>query len=136
MRARRFWRFLLAILAGGTAATATGVPAAALISLLRGQGGDDLALLWEVWATSLLLLPVGVMFTLLGGMPVHVVLRLMSRTGPIAHGLGGAVAGAVVLSLMLYVGADGFPTRSVALGGTMGLAAGLAFRAVWRPMAR
>jgi len=131
---RAVWRFLLGVLAAGVGATLAGFPA---IALVAGLGGEwEAPPPWEeLWPALLALLPFGVIFAVLGGLPVHLALALLRRQGFGGFALGGALAGAAVLGGLLNLVPPGQALRPLAQGALIGLAAGLAFRAVWRPYA-
>ncbi|MBB3897698.1 hypothetical protein [Roseococcus suduntuyensis] len=86
----------------------------------------------DVLPGMLVLLPVSFAMTLAAGLPVHLALAALRRQGWPAYALGGTLAGG---GLMFFLGGGGHALDPVQLlGAALGLAAGLGFRAVWRPV--
>jgi len=127
-------RFLLAFLAAGTAATVSGFPVLVLVARLTGKA-ETLPDLGELSFAVLALLPFGLAFTVIGGLPVHLALAALRRQGVVAYALGGAAGGTCMLGTLLSLGAMGLGVRPFVQGALIGLVAGLAFRAIWRPAA-
>ncbi|MBS7789044.1 hypothetical protein KTR66_03500 [Roseococcus sp. SDR] len=126
-------RFLLGVLAASVVACFTPLPVLLLISYLPKAGLDEITptLLGDFalgTAAMVFAWPLAVLMTLAGGLPVHLELAALGRQGRLAYAAGGALAGALLLHLLLF--AKPLLPLAGALAG--GLAA-LAFRRVWQP---
>lgn len=133
-------RLAAGILLAALAAMAVGVPAVSLLAMLRGEAampGDAAA--WrealDLWLDSLPLLPFAMLFTLLGGLPMHLALAAIRRQGLLAYALAGALGGGLVLGALIGGVGAGLGWRPFLQGAAIGAVAGLVFRAVWRPVA-
>jgi hypothetical protein len=131
-------RLAAGILLASLAAMAVGVPAIALLAMLReGAALPADAAAWrealDLWLDSLPLLPFAMLFTLLGGLPMHLGLAAIRRQGPLAYALAGALGGGLLLGGLIGGAGAGLGWRPFLQGAAIGAVAGLVFRAVWRP---
>ncbi|WP_203073564.1 hypothetical protein [Falsiroseomonas ponticola] len=131
-------RLAAGILLASLAAMAVGVPAIALLAMLRGEAAmPEDAAAWraalDLWLDSLPLLPFAMLFTLLGGLPMHLGLAAIRRQGLLACALAGALGGGLLLGGLIGGAGAGLGWRPFLQGAAIGAVAGLVFRAVWRP---
>lgn len=131
--AGRPWRLLLGVLAASLVACFTPLPVLLLISYLPGAGLDEITptLIGDFALGSAAMIfawPFAFLMTLAGGLPVHGLLAALGRQGRLAYALGGAVAGALLLHLLLFA-KPALPLAGALAGGL----AALAFRRIWQP---
>lgn len=131
-------RMAAAILLAALAAMAVGLPAVTVVAMLRGQATLPASLAeWreavDLWLDMLPLLPFAMLFTLAGGLPMHLALAAIRRQGFRAYAAAGALGGGLLLGGLLNA-SGGLGLRPFLQGAAIGVVAGLVFRAVWRPM--
>ncbi len=131
-------RMAAAILLAALAAMAVGMPAVSLVAMLQGQAAlPATATEWraalDLWLDMLPLLPFAMLFTLAGGLPMHLALAAIRRQGPVAYALAGALGGGLLLGEIIGGVGTGLGWRPFLQGAAIGAVAGLVFRAVWRP---
>lgn len=132
-------RLAAAILMASLAAMAVGMPAVLLLAVLRGEAAPPAdAAAWretiDTWLGMLPLLPFAMIFTLLGGLPMHLALAAIRRQGFVEYALAGALGGGLLLGGLLGATTSGLGLRPALQGAAIGVVAGLMFRAVWRPL--
>ncbi|SFK39605.1 hypothetical protein [Falsiroseomonas stagni] len=132
-------RLAAGILLAALAAMAVGMPAVMLLAVLRGEAtlpADAAA--WrealDLWLDMLPLLPFAMLFTLIGGLPMHLALAAMRRQGFLGYAVAGALGGGLLLGTLLGATTGGLGLRPAIQGAAIGVVAGLVFRAVWRPV--
>lgn len=131
-------RLAAGILLAALAAMAVGMPAVMLLAVLRGEAtlpADAAA--WreavDLWLDMLPLLPFAMLFTLIGGLPMHLALAAINRQGFFPYAVAGALGGGLLLGALLNA-SGGLGMRPFLQGAAIGAVAGLVFRAVWRPL--
>jgi hypothetical protein len=135
-------RMAAAILLAALAAMAAGLPALTLVAMLQGQATLPATLPgtlaeWrealDLWLDMLPLLPFAMLFTVIGGLPLHLALAALRRQGFLEYALAGALGGGLLLNVVLNA-SGGLGLRPFLQGAAIGVVAGLVFRAVWRPI--
>ncbi len=131
-------RLALGVVLAAAVATFAGLPAIMLVAVLGGEAlaawpSEGMGELMEAWTGTFALLPFAVMFTALGGLPMHLALAAMRRQGVGAYMLAGAIGGALVLGGLLNLVPETLTWRPFLQGAPLGALAGMAFRMVWSP---
>ncbi|WP_439597142.1 hypothetical protein [Falsiroseomonas sp.] len=132
------WRLALGVLAAALAATFTPLLVFILFWLVTEAAESRLnaAALSDALrslAVPLVVLPYVLLLTLIGGLPLHLLLVVRGWERGRGHLLAGALGGGALLG-SVELAAAGRIGFLLPLGVLAGLAAALAFRGVWRPL--
>lgn len=134
------WRFWLGVPAAALAANLTPLLVlflqAAVEQLVQGARlpqPTDLPQFLLAWLSSLFLFPYALLLTLVAGVPAHLLLVLLRRDAAWIYAAGGAMGGLLAFDGLEMLRGPGNPTVAL-MGLGAGLAAAIAFRAIWRPL--
>jgi hypothetical protein len=125
-------RLLLGVMAASLAATIAFPVCMVLLAGVVEGAWNALGPVENMLPGLLALLPFGLVWTLVGGLPVHLLLAALRRQGWGAYALGGALGGGGLL--FAFVGWPHWQEPIYLLGAISGSSGGLAFRAIWRPL--